>query len=78
MRNERGGLADNAGGWFCFDDTNVTPWNVSKLDEDCFGGRYAPDTDHPLPNRVIYLGSQGPPLGSDLFPPAVVYLDCSA
>lgn len=31
------------GGWFCFDDTSVEPWDPSKLDKDCFGGRFIPE-----------------------------------
>ncbi len=27
-----------AGQWWCFDDGNVTPWDVGRLEADCFGG----------------------------------------
>ena len=31
------------GEWYCFDDTNVEPWDPAKLDMDCFGGRFIPE-----------------------------------
>lgn len=31
------------GGWFCFDDTSVEPWDPAKLDKDCFGGKFVPE-----------------------------------
>ena len=31
------------GGWYCFDDTSVEPWDPSRLAVDCFGGKYVPE-----------------------------------
>ncbi|KAL4452636.1 hypothetical protein ABPG75_008298 [Micractinium tetrahymenae] len=31
------------GGWYCFDDTCVDPWDPCQLDKDCFGGRFIPE-----------------------------------
>lgn len=31
------------GQWRCFDDTIVEHWDISDLEEDCFGGRYRPE-----------------------------------
>ena len=28
------------GGWYCFDDERVDPWDISNLAKDCFGGKY--------------------------------------
>jgi hypothetical protein len=30
-------------GWYCFDDQTCEPWDVSKLDPDCYGGKYVVD-----------------------------------
>jgi hypothetical protein len=31
------------GGWFCFDDTNVEPWDLARLPTECFGGKFVPE-----------------------------------
>lgn len=31
------------GGWYCFDDTQVDPWDPACLDKDCYGGRFIPE-----------------------------------
>ena len=33
----------SSGEWFCFDDDTVTPWDVSNIDRDCFGGLFTPE-----------------------------------
>lgn len=40
------GFAGSADQWFCFDDVNVEPWDISNLDKDCFGGKYTLDMQH--------------------------------
>lgn len=35
--------AGGGGGWHCFDDNAVEPWDVSNLERDCFGGRFLAD-----------------------------------
>ena len=42
----RDGFAGSADQWFCFDDVNVEPWDISSLDKDCFGGKYTLDMQH--------------------------------
>ncbi|KAL3156421.1 hypothetical protein ABBQ38_000732 [Trebouxia sp. C0009 RCD-2024] len=32
--------------WFCFDDVNVDPWDITKLGTDCFGGKYTLSSQH--------------------------------
>jgi len=34
---------DCNGGWYCFDDTTVDPWDPSSIDIDCFGGKFIPE-----------------------------------
>ncbi|KAI8477153.1 MAG: hypothetical protein J3K34DRAFT_455469 [Monoraphidium minutum] len=38
-----GGGGRRGGGWFCFDDKSVRPWDVSNLEQDCYGGRNSQD-----------------------------------
>lgn len=33
------GQGPSGGQWFCFDDITVEPWDVGKLDAECFGGK---------------------------------------
>lgn len=33
----------STGEWFCFDDDTVTPWDISNIDRDCFGGLFTPE-----------------------------------
>jgi len=33
------GQGPSGGQWFSFDDNTVEPWDISKLDDECFGGR---------------------------------------
>ena len=33
------GQGPSGGQWFCFDDNTVEPWDISKLDAECYGGR---------------------------------------
>lgn len=33
------------GSWLCFDDKQVQPWSISQLEQDCFGGRAAQDSN---------------------------------
>ena len=33
------GQGPSGGQWFCFDDNTVEPWDISKLDTECFGGK---------------------------------------
>lgn len=47
VRDEPRHPSSSAGRWFCFDDCNVTPWNVADLDKDCFGGKYTVDVPDP-------------------------------
>lgn len=49
--NESGG----EGRWFCFDDKSVTPWQLDKLEEECFGGKPSQDHDSKQrPSRTEY------------------------
>lgn len=36
-----------AGGWYCFDDNTVEPWDIGDLEKDCFGGKYTPADSFP-------------------------------
>ena len=38
MRKQQG-QGPSGGQWFCFDDNTVEPWEVGKLDAECFGGK---------------------------------------
>ena len=38
MRKQQG-QGPSGGQWFSFDDNTVEPWDISKLDDECFGGR---------------------------------------
>lgn len=40
------GFAGSTDQWYCFDDVNVDPWDVSSMDKDCFGGKYTLDLQH--------------------------------
>ena len=33
------GQGPSGGQWFCFDDNTVEPWDISKLDAECYGGK---------------------------------------
>ena len=33
------GQGPSGGQWFCFDDNTVEPWDIAKLDAECFGGK---------------------------------------
>ena len=44
----------SGGGWQCFDDTTVTPWDPSNMDECCFGGPTGPN-GHLRPNQAYML-----------------------
>jgi ubiquitin C-terminal hydrolase len=33
----------SSGRWFIFDDDSVAPWDISNIDDDCFGGSFIPD-----------------------------------
>jgi hypothetical protein len=33
------------GSWLCFDDKQVNPWSINQLEQDCFGGRAAQDSN---------------------------------
>ncbi len=33
------GQGPSGGQWFCFDDNTVEPWDISKLDSECYGGK---------------------------------------
>ena len=60
------------GPWFCFDDCSVTPWDPSRMAEECFGGPVSKDgpgdgLDRPNSAYMLLYERQGEeePLGPD-------------
>ena len=46
------------GGWFCFDDTTVEPWDLMQLDPECFGGHFVVEgtnEEYERPNSAYIL-----------------------
>ena len=62
------GQGPSGGQWFCFDDNTVEPWDVGKLDAECFGGKESesraaqglPQSPRPLGVRLPWLALMHP------------------
>ena len=62
------GQGPSGGQWFCFDDNTVEPWDVGKLDAECFGGKESksraaqglPQSPRPLGVRLPWLAFMHP------------------